>query len=207
MNISELAQLSVGIIGQTALLTIGAGNKISISTRVAKESLNYQEGDVLYIDKVVKDNATFTIIACVPAGLPIKTFNFNKGTLSFGDKALTESLGGQGSEWDEEGKFDELVLEGGRICPIYSIEQKVDGKKKQKEAVERYKKAPVETENIIEPKVEEEKPKVLYSVPAEDITVDGDMTEAQIRQQEFEQEDPDQIIVDKDNVITTNFGL
>lgn len=188
MKLQDLQKLSVGIISQQALLTIGTGNKISLSTRIAKETLLYQEGDVLYIDKLVRDGESWDVIACIPAEIVgIKTFTFNKGTLAFGDKTLADILGGAGSEWEIEGQFDELELDGNRVAPLYSIVQKVNGKKKQKEAEVRYE----EATKVVKQPTEKKEEKVMQLVNQDDEVVTPPMTEAQVREQEFESEAPE----------------
>lgn len=202
MKLQDLKTLSVGIINTKGTITVGTGNKITINTRTVKETLKYEEGDLFYIDKLLRDGETYDVIACIPEIEGVKTFAFNKGTFSFGDKVLAETLGGQGSEWDISAEFDVLELEDGRKCPLMIIEQKVDGKKKQKELQERYDNSVVKKASTIPTSevIVKEPVQAVVNEPEEVVIP----TEAQIREQEFEAEAPE---VFPESTTVNNFGL
>jgi len=183
MKLQELAKLSIGIVANQAAITIGTGNKVTLSNEVAKTRLGYKEGDVLYIDRLVRDEETYDVIACLPPVEGIKTFAFNKGVLSFGDKLLAETLGGFGAEWNVVTLFDTIELED-RNCSLLIIEQR--------EVI-----LPTKVEPIIEKVIEVvETPKVTPKVtptieikPVEPKIITN--TEPKYGEEEFESEAPE----------------
>lgn len=182
MNLSELLNISVPIVAADNAIKVGTSNKIILSEKVAKLKLGYQEGDE-FIMLEVSGDYNGLVITCGPSDTVKGSKKFNKGTFCFGDKDISAILGETGSEWDIEVEFNTLDLPDGRKCPLYTIEQKIDGKQKQKEIESRYKTSK-ETSDV-----KTVTPEVEIKPQNEDITVESINNVTKL-EEEFESEAP-----------------
>lgn len=137
MNIQDLANNTITITPTEPAIKVGLGNKIILSEKIAKQQLNYQDNDELFLAEA-KGDVEGILIGLLPANSGIKTYTFNKGVKSFGDKVVAEFLGGEKSTWDIQIEYDILKLESGRECPIFVLKQSCDGKTIEKDLQERY---------------------------------------------------------------------